>query len=807
MKKSIYALLGILTLVFAASCAKEIAPAENEAPETPGTPAVVDNSEIPTYLVGQITDTPTVTKTSYTSAGVFSWSNTDKVDLLLYKAGASYKYLKAQKYDAVTIENDGKTATFKISNEDPSTLESGDDSPLDTWTSSHVAVYPQGMMNDHIVSECEYNTPFIKLPQQVSGASSGIILLGNPDGGTFKFKTAMAVLKVTVTSIPAEATALRLITNNKASYPIDGDFAIADNASEVKRSNYLDLFSSAHDYVYVDLSGEGAIASRDFYFNIPASNTAEDAYPAGTLSIALIGANDAPILEKTIKKDIVFQRNDLLDTPSLANEWVTLGTGRFIDNFLWSKITSDGYNATVGRDVPDYVNVTIQQKASDPYTFRLVNPYGNAASQFGYTSVNAANRDEYFVFTVDGFTQGSAVTSFQTHRTGFAIDYGHINPELVYATTYNPEWVASNDKVVLGGETYPKIVQLAPVYRYNGSSTAYGYSSHLMNRKSVFRIIFPGVSGYTCSLTPASGCTSRLDKLSWANGSNSARMRIIASEYTDYEIASPNVNGYYIGNYPGAKDAAGSYGTWSGASLTNTTVNGSSIPSGIVYLTWYAVDSSDENFVYDQGRTTVYYINKTDYDNYVKSHIFHYGETTAAGAWKYGTIEFGLSNDPTKGQLILKEVDGMTSVAANTRLTADHPLWTAMGTWLAHGTGDYAYSSDRVTDGNTYYGIINNSRLSFATSSSFEFFNYSVDGVEGHTAKIIIFSNDGSTSDSPEELAFDITADKLTLAHDYLVARWIGYFWNGSTVTNSGGKASKPLAQKDGDVRPYISLE
>ena len=248
----------------------------------------------------------------------------------------------------------------------------------------------------------------------------------------------------------------------------------------------------------------------------------------------------------------------------------------------------------------------------------------------------------------------------------------------------------------------------------------------------------------------------------------------------------------------------------SGTDITSATMGSpasiSISDSGMYYIGVKAFSGTSEVFSTILA-SPVYFINATDKAKYVKSHTFHYGETTEAGAWKYGTIEFALSDDPTKGQLILKDVDGMTSVAANTRLAADHPLWTAMGTWLAHGDGAYAYSDDRVTDGNTYYGIINNSRLSFAANTGYEFFNYSVDGVAGHTAKIIIFSNDGKTSDAPAELAFTISADKLTLAHDYLVARWIGYFWNGSTVTNSGGWASKPLAQKDGDNRPYISLE
>ena len=247
-----------------------------------------------------------------------------------------------------------------------------------------------------------------------------------------------------------------------------------------------------------------------------------------------------------------------------------------------------------------------------------------------------------------------------------------------------------------------------------------------------------------------------------------------------------------------ANDAAvvsfGSSGTKSLA-MTNITASG----TNYIVAQTYKDDVAKLSY-----SIPVYLITAADVAKYVKTHTFNYGQT-AAGEWKYGTITFELSDDLTKGQLILSDVDGMTSEASNTRLTADHPLWTAMGTWLAHGDGDYAYSADRVSDGNTYYGIISDGRLSFAANSNYEFFNYSVDGVTGHTAKIIIFSNDGSASSNPQELAFDISDTRLTLAHDYLVARWIGWYLKGSAVTN--GYASKPLAQKDGDQRPYISLE
>lgn len=153
------------------------------------------------------------------------------------------------------------------------------------------------------------------MPYTVSGLASSIILVGTPNSDipaevtNFNFKTAMGILKLNIANIPAEATAIRLTTNNDA-YPVDGDFVLEKNAGIVTIG--IDKYQGGgNGYQSVDISGEGAIASRDFFFNIPVGT-----YPAHTLSFE-VRKDDQVLLKKTISKEITFVRNECLTIPSL----------------------------------------------------------------------------------------------------------------------------------------------------------------------------------------------------------------------------------------------------------------------------------------------------------------------------------------------------------------------------------------------------------------------------------------------------------------------------------------------------------
>ena len=290
MRKAFY--LFFVALAGVVSCNKEIVP-EPEATQ--------DGELVKISITGKLDKE--LTKTDYDADGKMTWVDGDVAVLVVYKGDNSnqnrYQYTLA----ASNITDEGRTATF-----------SGMiDQHLNTsnWLSSGFALYPVGVTQ--INSNSGYNAPFIKMPSTVTGLASSIILVGTPnsDVSNFNFKTAMAVLKVNITDIPADATAIRLSTNN-TSYPVDGDFTLVKSGDVVTvgLNNYQGY---GNGYQSVDLSSEGAIASRDFFFNIPVGT-----YPANTLSFEVIGANSQVLMKRTIAKALTLERNDCLAIPTLV---------------------------------------------------------------------------------------------------------------------------------------------------------------------------------------------------------------------------------------------------------------------------------------------------------------------------------------------------------------------------------------------------------------------------------------------------------------------------------------------------------
>ena len=746
MKKILLALTALSLLPFV-SCEKEV---DNTLEEKP---VETITGEVMTIEARMAKES---TKTSYTADGKFTWVSTDQIVVIAHVDGNTNNQKNFTfTTSAGNITEEGRAATFTGTVTDGYTVD--------------YAAYPTSLASDNTSSG--YSAPFVKVPSSVSGLVSSAMLIGIGDGaGGYTFNTAMSLFKINVSGVPASAAELRLVTSDKTNYPLDGDFTLEESAGVVTLdfAHYHSEWSTYDKgYQTIDISAEGAIDGRDFYFNVPIGT-----YPARTLSIQVLDGSGNVMGEKVITKALTTNRNELLTLPALTLDcWETLGTGRFIDNFLWAKIVAKG---SVDKNVPSYVNVTIQQNISDNKKFRLVDPYGAAATQFGYTSSNAANRDDYLEFSVAGFTTASAVTAYATHRTGFAIDAYNYNPELVYPTTYNAESSTAQNLVILGDESLPKIVQLAPAYHYNGQAMTSSYTyPQAFDKKGVFRIIFPGVSNYGGSLSLASGCTARLNALSWSNESNSPRIRMVVSEYTDYEIAAPSINTYYIGNYPGAKDAASSSGTWSGTSLTNTTVNGSTIPSGVVYLTWYTVDSSSENYVYDQGRTAVYYINSSDVTTLCKQHTStgYKGSSTENDALT-GSYTFEVSEDPANSNIKMTEFDGMTADVTGMDLASTHQIYSSLY-WIAPGTTTYTGADPVFTNGTAQYGVFSSSSSSILLDATKPFFKRG--SVNVYVYSYTDYAGGGrGEANTPNRFKFTVAEGKVNVGETYINARFDG---------------------------------
>lgn len=318
MKKTIYVMAALAMMAGFVACQKETV----KETETPSNNA----SLLPETITATLADD--ITKTAYDADGKFSWVSNDAVRLIVVNAGSTTGSPQGYStYYASNITVDGKTATFKNGDNQLVGFTPG------TYESTGIAIYPSRLARPSAggTESHGYGKPFVTIPEQgkdnVSGLASEIILTGvaKSDNSNFQFTTAMAVLKITVKNIPAEATALKLSTTNKANYPIDGDFVLEKNADGIvvfTPAQHQDYYGSptGNGYLRVDLSEEGIIDSRDFYFNVPIAD-----YPAGTLKLTLEDENGDPtLLSKTIGKELKLQRNDCLSLPSLIANTITI---------------------------------------------------------------------------------------------------------------------------------------------------------------------------------------------------------------------------------------------------------------------------------------------------------------------------------------------------------------------------------------------------------------------------------------------------------------------------------------------------
>ena len=298
MKNIYFSALAVALAVFATSCNKEVEVIDTPENETEALVKISINGKLDKEIA----------KTAYDDDGKMTWCDGDAIRLIVYQNN-SYGPYGNQNYNTISlsttygdITDNGRTATFYG-------LTDKHKNPGD-YTSSGIAVYPYSVVPSNAGNY--YDAPYLKMPSSVSGLVSSTILVGTPnsDVSNFVFKTAMAVLKVNITNIPAEATTIRLSTNNN-SCPVDGDFTLVKSGDVVTVG--LDKYQGyGNGYQAVDISNESEITSRDFFFNVPVGT-----YPANTLSIEVRNGNEV-LMKRTIAKDLVLSRNDCLAIPSLV---------------------------------------------------------------------------------------------------------------------------------------------------------------------------------------------------------------------------------------------------------------------------------------------------------------------------------------------------------------------------------------------------------------------------------------------------------------------------------------------------------
>ena len=255
------------------------------------------------------------TKTVYDEDGKFKWLSSDHVRLIVSKDLGTSSPIGYFEFSIESLSNEDKSAVFTATNGTSGQLPefNGGD-----WKSTGFAMYPISMLDRFKNTENHsYGAPWFQLGRggYVSGKIEDTILIGTLKDGddNYKFYSAMGVLKLTVNNIPAECARIKLCTAHKVNYPVDGDFAISKDGDGVPVLTFLTTWAADNNgYQAVDLSTEGFIDSKDFYFNIPAKS-----YAADQLSVVLEKSDGTAIVTKTIKKKLNISRNECLSFPVL----------------------------------------------------------------------------------------------------------------------------------------------------------------------------------------------------------------------------------------------------------------------------------------------------------------------------------------------------------------------------------------------------------------------------------------------------------------------------------------------------------
>ena len=313
MKKVFYSLFALCT-VFAISCQKELG--QDSSNNT-------NDGVIPDVIIGEInpddasTNNEVFTKTQYAENTTFGWSASDKIRMPLVKtSGGTITQCDFYTFAGVGITDGDVSATFnrnvksvgdgeEVSGFDPN--PSGADN---TWTSMGYLVYPTTSFNKDYYG----NKPVIILPTSIAWSAStpldgGVVpMIGRKDGESYKFSTAVGFIKVHLTNVSADANKIKLVSSNKY---IAGKFAISDVDATVSQIANDSATDGTRELTLTGLSLTAGNA-YDFYFPVPVGN-----YPANTLSVIALDANNVPLLEKTIAKALTIERNQVLGVPEL----------------------------------------------------------------------------------------------------------------------------------------------------------------------------------------------------------------------------------------------------------------------------------------------------------------------------------------------------------------------------------------------------------------------------------------------------------------------------------------------------------
>lgn len=409
------------------------------------------------------------TKTTYDDTGKFSWVTDDKITVVVYNDGTT-DASKLNVLDHYTYNNStgaGETATFT------GTAVSA------PWHEYGVALYPNANVSSYncLKEAGAYDTGFRVVVNQeirpdLSNPLAVVPLIGRKNSNdVYQFKTAMGVLQVTVSNIPADAYYLYL-QDPSGTFAFSGTFEVG-NQDVINASDAVSPSGNAFKKT-IAFTPAAAGETRTFYFPVPVGTI-----PAGTkLKLDKGSAGGfANIMTKTLKDPVTITANHVTPLKAVsAQKWVSIGTGKFLDD--------NGFYATSGTS--PHIDVTIEKLDGSNTDYRVVNPYQAYIDFKGKTS-DVGTPDPYFYFTLkDGYVDYAKYnTSLYYYGPWYGDSYGVFSVVPSTSGSYN-KW----NNVILKSDTSgnPLNVQLAPLYTKNSDNTLLANSSE--NPK--IEIVFPG---------------------------------------------------------------------------------------------------------------------------------------------------------------------------------------------------------------------------------------------------------------------------------------------------------------------------
>lgn len=452
--KKIFVYAMAIASIAAVSCNK----IENEAPVTSegkySITATIDNSD---------------TKTAYDADGKFSWVAGDKVSVVVYKAESPYT---TDKY-SFAAEADGNTATFK-------SVGTPD------WTAypkSGFAIYPNSLTLGG-----EKDSYTVSLPDNYTLSSGsdftkiGIPMIGTEESeNVFRFKTAVGILKVTLTNVPVSARKLVITTSGDN---VSGTFPL--NATTAENGLAMADATSAGNSITVNFPQQAAGATVSILVPVPAGKISAGA----TFAVQQSDGTAIKTTPATVR-DITIERNHVLPLPAIAVEdWVSLGTGKFMDDHGFY------YLGASGRSADDYASVTIEKHGTEAGRYRISAPYASCPS----TATVLPNAADYlYIDTVSGDVVANHSYKFN-NGSSIMLDAPYWGYDVLYQNSRIIKYASD-------GIT-PANIQLAPYYyAFNGD---YTLANCAQNPK--IEIVFPGATPMLANaFNYANGATATYD--------------------------------------------------------------------------------------------------------------------------------------------------------------------------------------------------------------------------------------------------------------------------------------------------------